>query len=98
MIVLSLDPGTTHTGWALIDTAGTLSKSVEALRARSLPIVGVVVGSWPQAPDEPDLAMRENLADLPRVAGVPLLGVLPEGAGSLAPADFQVAALEWLAV
>ena len=42
--------------------------------------------------------MRENLADLPRVAGVPLLGVLPDGAGSLAPADFQVAALEWLAV
>jgi dethiobiotin synthetase len=80
---------------------GTLNHTaltVEALRSRSLPLVGVVVGSWPQPPAEPDLAMRENLADLPRVAGAPLLGVLPDGAGALTPADFQVAALDWLAV
>ena len=80
---------------------GTLNHTaltVEALRARSLPIVGVVVGSWPQPPAEPDLAMRENLADLPRVAGSALLGVLPDGAGALAPDDFQAAAVEWLAV
>lgn len=80
---------------------GTLNHTaltVEALRSRSLPLVGVVVGSWPQPPAQPDLAMRENLADLPRVAGAPLLGVLPDGAGALTPADFQVAALDWLAV
>lgn len=80
---------------------GTLNHTaltVEALRARSLPIVGVVVGSWPQPPAEPDLAMRENLADLPRVAGSALLGVLPDGAGTLVPDDFQAAAVEWLAV
>ena len=39
-----------------------------------------MIGSWPR---EPDLAERENLADLETVAGGPLAGLLPEGSGAL---------------
>ncbi|WP_393055090.1 dethiobiotin synthase [Streptomyces sp. LN549] len=76
---------------------GTLNSTAltsEALRARGLDCLGVVVGSMPA---EPDLAERCNLADLPVAAGAPLLGVVPAGAGSLAPADFRVRAGSWLA-
>ncbi|MFF8959876.1 dethiobiotin synthase [Streptomyces sp. NPDC014894] len=66
----------------------------EALRARGIDQLGVVVGSWPA---EPDLAARCNLLDLPEAAGAPLLGAVPEGAGRLAPADFRDRAADWLA-
>jgi dethiobiotin synthetase len=46
----------------------------------------VVIGAWPE---RPDLAAQTNLADLPAVTGVPLLGVLPERAATLAPAAFR---------
>jgi dethiobiotin synthetase len=75
---------------------GTLNHTAltcEALSARGLACAGVVVGSWPRSPG---LAERENLADLPVAAGVPLAGVLPEGAGALSPADFLPAAREGL--
>jgi len=67
---------------------GTLNHTaltVEALRTRRLSCVGTVIGAWPA---EPDLAARCNLDDLPAVTGLPLLGVLPEGAGCLTPAQF----------
>jgi dethiobiotin synthetase len=78
---------------------GTLNHSAltaEALRARRLPCAGFVVGSWPQPPDEPDLAMRCNLEDLPTATGFPLLGVLPDGAGVLSRDQFTTAAPGWL--
>ncbi len=78
---------------------GTLNHSAltaEALRARGLPCAGFVVGSWPQPPDEPDLAMRCNLEDLPTSTGFPLLGVLPAGAGVLPRDQFTAAAPAWL--
>jgi dethiobiotin synthetase len=80
---------------ALVVTAaglGTLNHTAltcEALSARGLTCAGVVVGSWPR---EPGLAERENLADLPVAAGMPLAGVLPEGAGTLPPHEFLVVA------
>ncbi|GGK83135.1 hypothetical protein GCM10010094_50330 [Streptomyces flaveus] len=55
-------------------------------------MLGVVVGSWP---NEPDLASRCNLADLPVVAEAPLLGAVPEGVGLLWPAGFRAAAPSW---
>lgn len=76
---------------------GTLNHTalaVEALRARGLRCLGVVIGSWPA---EPDLAARCNLADLPAVTGVSLLGVLPEGAGCLNPAEFLATARSGMA-
>ena len=76
---------------------GTLNDTeltVEALRTRGLTCAGVVIGSWPAAPD---LAAECNLADLPDVTGVPLLGALPEGAGRLEPGEFAAVARHSLA-
>ncbi|MFJ5785433.1 dethiobiotin synthase [Streptomyces hydrogenans] len=76
---------------------GTLNSAAltgEALRARGIEQLGVVVGSWPA---EPDLAARCNLADLPEAADAPLLGAVPEGSGALDPEAFRAAAPGWLA-
>jgi dethiobiotin synthetase len=72
----------------LVTTAGlgtlnTTALTAEALRAREVPLLGLVIGAWPA---EPDLAARCNLADLPLVAGAPLLGVLPAGLAGGPPA------------
>ncbi|GHG49524.1 dethiobiotin synthase [Streptomyces griseocarneus] len=77
-----------------LGTLNTTTLTAEALRARGLTCAGVVIGSWPTAPD---LAMRCNVADLPRSAGAPLLGAVPEGAGTLPPEDFRAVAPTWLA-
>ncbi|MET7549602.1 dethiobiotin synthase [Streptomyces sp. AM2-3-1] len=77
-----------------LGTLNTTALTSEALRARGLGCLGVVVGSMPA---EPDLAARCNLGDLPVVAGAPLLGVVPAGAGALAPVDFRARAASWLA-
>ncbi len=74
---------------------GTLNHAgltVEALRARALPIKGLVIGSWPA---EPDLAERCNLEDLPATTGVPVIARIPEGAGSLPAPAFTAAAKTW---
>lgn len=76
-----------------LGTLNSTALTAEALRARGLRTPGVVIGSFPPAPD---LATRCNVEDLPTAAGAPLLGVLPEGAGRLAPADFRTAAPGWL--
>ena len=71
---------------------GTLNHTaltLEALAARKLVPAGVVIGSWPRQPGIAELA---NLTDLPAVAGGPLAGVLPEGAGGLDRAGFLAAA------
>ncbi|MGW0362824.1 dethiobiotin synthase [Streptomyces sp. NPDC002990] len=77
-----------------LGTLNSATLTAEALRARDLTPLGVVVGSWPAVPD---LASRCNLVDLPKVSGIPLLGAVPEGAGGLAPADFRASAPSWLA-
>ena len=74
---------------------GTLNHTgltVEALRARGLPIAGLVIGSWPA---EPDLAEQCNLEDLPTITGVPVIGRIPEGAGALTRDAFTAAAPSW---
>jgi dethiobiotin synthetase len=75
---------------------GTLNHTaltLEAIAARKLRLAGLVIGSWPR---EPDLAARENLADLETVAGGPLAGVLAEGSGSLPREAFRAGALHGL--
>jgi dethiobiotin synthetase len=67
---------------------GTLNHTAlttEVLRTRGLTCAGVVVGAWPA---EPDLAAACNLVDLPAVTGAPLLGAVPDGAGTAEPAGF----------
>ncbi|MFT4395153.1 ATP-dependent dethiobiotin synthetase BioD [Gordonia lacunae] len=66
--------------------------TVNAVRALGLRPAGLVIGWWPA---DPDLAMRCNRTDLPRVTGVPVVGVLPAGAADLAPADFRRRAASW---
>ncbi|MET8542283.1 dethiobiotin synthase [Kitasatospora sp. NPDC004799] len=70
-----------------LGTLNIVALTAEALAARGLPLAGVLVGSWPAAPG---LAERCNLADLPRSAGAPLLGALPERSGGAA--DFAALA------
>jgi dethiobiotin synthetase len=53
----------------------------------------MVIGRWPA---QPSLAARCNVADLPAVTGVPLIGALPTGMARLAPQDFLAAAREAL--
>ncbi|TKA06515.1 dethiobiotin synthase [Actinacidiphila oryziradicis] len=77
-----------------LGTLNSAALTAEALRSRSLRCAGVVIGSWP---DDPDLAARCNLADLPESAGAPLLGAVPDGAGGLPPEGFRSAAPGWLA-
>ena len=79
----------------LVTTAGlgtlnTTALTAEALRARGIPLLGLVIGAWPA---EPDLAARCNLADLPLVAGAPLLGALPTGFARLGEAPLGEAPL-----
>ncbi|MER8103339.1 dethiobiotin synthase [Kitasatospora sp. NPDC094016] len=75
-----------------LGTLNIVALSAEALASRQLPLTGVIVGSWPSSPG---LAERCNLADLPRSAGAPLLGALPERAA--AATDFADLALASLA-
>ncbi|MBM6401673.1 dethiobiotin synthase [Phycicoccus sonneratiae] len=84
-------------GVVLVASAGlgvlsTAALTAEALARRSIPLLGVVVGSWPQ---EPGLAETENLHDLPRVTGAPLWGRVPEGAGALDADAFTAAVPGW---
>jgi dethiobiotin synthetase len=76
-----------------LGTLSTTALTAEALRTRGLTCPGVVVGSLPA---RPDLAARCNLDDLPVAAQAPLVGVLPEGAGSLPPSRFRARAADWL--
>ncbi|MFF4658394.1 dethiobiotin synthase [Streptomyces sp. NPDC001381] len=77
-----------------LGTLNTTELTARELRSRGVELLGVVIGGWP---DSPDLAMRCNVSDLPDVAGAPLLGALPMGAGALTPAGFRTAAPGWLA-
>ena len=70
---------------AALGTLNHTALTCEALRARGVRCLGVVIGAWPA---RPDLAARCNLDDLARYADVPLVGRLPEGAGQLDPAVF----------
>ncbi|MYS95108.1 MULTISPECIES: dethiobiotin synthase [Streptomyces] len=77
-----------------LGTLNTTELTARELRSRGLDLAGIVIGSWPAAPD---LASRCNVADLPDVAGAPLLGSVPAGSGALSPAAFRAAAPHWLA-
>jgi dethiobiotin synthetase len=84
--------------WVVVARSGlgTLNHAeltVTALRGRGEKVRGLIVGSWPGQPSQVE---RENLFDLPRVTGVPLLGCVPAGAGQLPVDTFRVDALTWL--
>ncbi len=72
-----------------LGTLNHVALTLEALQRRNIPSY-VVIGAWPA---EPELVHRTNLHDL---AGE-LVGVVPEGAGTMAPSVFQREAPHWLA-
>ncbi|HWM73809.1 MAG TPA: dethiobiotin synthase [Nocardioides sp.] len=98
LLDLAADLDRTHRVEVVVVVAaglGTLNHTeltVAALRARGLEPSGLVVGFWPA---DPDLAERCNLEDLPRVTSVPLLAVLPEGAGALGREEFRSQSAGW---
>jgi 8-amino-7-oxononanoate synthase/dethiobiotin synthetase len=74
---------------------GTLNHTeltLEALNRRGIPVLGVLIGSWPQRPSEIDESNRAYLAALP----VALLGAIPERAAALEPAAFRAQAASWI--
>jgi dethiobiotin synthetase len=79
---------------------GTLNHTaltLESMALRGVELAGVVLGSWPVAPDVPDLAMRCNIRDLETLAARPLAGALPAGAARLDAPRFLLAARAGLA-
>lgn len=74
---------------------GTLNHTeltVTALRAVQIEPAGLVIGAWPS---DPGVAATCNRTDLTRLTGVPVLAVIPEGAGSLEPSAFRDSAPGW---
>lgn len=74
---------------------GTLNHTaltVNALAQAGVECAGLVLGSWP---DHPDLANRTNSTELPRVTGVPIVGRIPAGVGSMGREEFSAAAPTW---
>ncbi|MGH3471633.1 MAG: dethiobiotin synthase [Nocardioidaceae bacterium] len=77
---------------------GTLNQTeltVEALRRRGLEPAGIVLGSFPAAPE---LAETCNVTELPRVTGLPVLASIPAGAGGWSRERFVAEAPGWVAV
>lgn len=74
---------------------GTLNHTaltLQALAARELQVLGLVLGSWPGDPGLLHRGNREVLGSLP----VPLIGAIPEQASELSPAIFRAEAAAWL--
>lgn len=84
----------------VVDPAlGTLNHTaltLESMATRGVELAGVVLGSWPTPPDQPDLAMRCNIRDMETLAARPLAGALPAGAGALDAPEFLLAARDAL--
>ena len=66
--------------------------TVDAIRRRGLRVSGLILGSWPV---RPDLAMRCNREDLPRLTGVPIVATIPAGVGRLGGTDLRRRAASW---
>lgn len=77
-----------------LGTLNATALTAEALTARKLDCLGVIIGSWP---GDPGLAERCNVVDLPQAAGAPLLGALPQDAAAKTPEAFRAEAPLWLA-
>jgi dethiobiotin synthetase len=93
-LAAALDAPVAVVAAAGLGTLNHTALTLEALAARKLAPAGVVIGSWPRRPGIAELA---NLTDLQAVAGGPLAGVMPEGAGGLDRAGFLAAATAGLA-
>ncbi|MCT9868633.1 dethiobiotin synthase [Paenarthrobacter aurescens] len=86
-----------NAGFAVVarPALGTLNHTaltLEALDRRNLPVVGVVLGSWPATAGAVELSNRAAISSW----AVRFLGAVPAGASGLGPADFRAQAYSWL--
>jgi dethiobiotin synthetase len=88
-VAAALDAPVLVVATAGLGVLNTAALTAEALARRGLTYAGTVVGAYP---DEPDLAERTTLVDLPTVTGAPLLGVLPARLGDADPERFLATA------
>ncbi|MEV0948792.1 dethiobiotin synthase [Rhodococcus sp. NPDC049939] len=88
----ALDAPTVVVAAAELGTLNHTELTTRALTAERLPCAGIVIGSWP---DEPGLAERCNLDDLPAVTGVDVVGSVPAGSGYLHSKEFSAMAPTW---
>ena len=90
-LCMELDAPAVVVARAGLGTLNHTALTLEALDARGVD-AQVVIGAMPR---EPELVHTTNLATLTEMSGG-LAGILPEGAGSLAPEEFRAAAPGWL--
>lgn len=77
-------------------TLGTLNHTqltLEALTRRQLDIAGIVIGAWPERPDEVETTNAEYIQTL----GTPLAGTIPADAATMKTEQFRQQAPQWLA-
>lgn len=77
---------------AELGTLNHTALTVDALERAGVFCAGLILGSWPEAPD---LAARTNLDELPEVTGIPVIGRIPAGIGEMSKPEFTAAALGW---
>lgn len=87
-LAVSLDAPAVVVARAGLGTLNHIALTLEALQRRAV-AAGVVLGAWPA---EPELVHWSNLTDLVK----DLVGVLPDGAGSMEPGVFGRSAPGWL--
>ncbi len=98
LLDLASDLSKRHTAELYVVTRaglGTLNHTeltVRTLHEAGITPTGLIIGSWPA---EPGQAEELNRTELARVAGVPVVAVIPEGAGTLAPDAFRASASTW---
>lgn len=74
---------------------GTLNHTeltVRTLHEAGMIAAGLIIGSWPAEPGQADQLNRTELA---RVTGVPVVAMIPEGAGAWEPEAFRATAPTW---
>lgn len=82
-----------------LGSLNTAELTVDCARSRGIDVPGLIGGSYPA---QPDLTAELTAAELPTVTGVPLLGCVPAGVGSLDREGFAAAvspvfpSLTWL--
>jgi dethiobiotin synthetase len=77
---------------AQLGTLNHTELTANAIRARGIEPLGLIIGSWPSAPG---LAEECNADDLPRVTGVPVIAAIPAGSGALEPHRFRSLVPTW---
>ena len=80
-----------------LGSLNTAELTVEVAEGRGMDVIGLIGGSLParHAAGEIDPIVATNLADLPHLTGVDVLGAVPEGAGAMERERFVAAAPGW---